>query len=70
MKSIRDGVFLGRINAENGVVESEEITDVYSTFEPHKAFLRRIEFLNNINNEAKKELSILSLRINQIKILI
>lgn len=54
MKSIRDGVFLGRINAETGVVESEEITDVYSTFEPHKAFLRRIEFLNNINNEAKK----------------
>lgn len=62
MKSIRDGVFLGRINAENGVVESEEITDVYSTFEPHKAFLRRIEFLNNINNEAKKGIKYLELK--------
>ena len=54
MKAIRDGVFLAKINSETGVVESQEITDVYSTFDPQKAFLRRIEFLNHINNEALK----------------
>lgn len=54
MKAIRDGVFLAKIDHSSGTVISEEITDVYNTFEPQKAFLRRIEFLNLINNEAKK----------------
>lgn len=54
MKAIRDGVFLATINNDTGVVESEEITDVYSTFEPQKAFYRRIDFLNNIYGEAMK----------------
>lgn len=54
MKAIRDGVFLAKINSETGIVESQEITDIYSTFDPQKAFLRRIEFLNHINNEALK----------------
>ena len=54
MKAIRDGVFLAKVNNDTGVVESEDITDVYSTFEPQKAFNRRIDFLNNIYNEAMK----------------
>ena len=56
MKAIKDGVFLAKIDHETGVVQSEEITDIYSTFEPQKAFLRRIEFLNHIHNESKKEI--------------
>lgn len=56
MKAIRDGVFLAKINHEEGIVKSEEITDVYSTFEPQKAFHRRINFLNHIFNESKKEI--------------
>eukprot|EP00340_Litonotus_pictus_P012107 CAMPEP_0170537548 /NCGR_PEP_ID=MMETSP0209-20121228/102780_1 /TAXON_ID=665100 ORGANISM="Litonotus pictus, Strain P1" /NCGR_SAMPLE_ID=MMETSP0209 /ASSEMBLY_ACC=CAM_ASM_000301 /LENGTH=294 /DNA_ID=CAMNT_0010839067 /DNA_START=721 /DNA_END=1605 /DNA_ORIENTATION=+ len=54
MKAIRDGVFLAKINNDTGVVESKEITDVYSTFDPQKAFHRRIQFLNNIFNESMK----------------
>jgi 26S proteasome regulatory subunit N3 len=54
MKAIRDGVFVAKIDNETGVVESENITDIYSTFDPQKAFYRRIEFLNNIHNEAMK----------------
>jgi 26S proteasome regulatory subunit N3 len=54
MKAIRDGVFLAKINNDTGIVESEQITDIYSTFEPQKAFYRRIDFLNNIFNESMK----------------
>ena len=54
MKAIRDGVFLAKIDYDTGIVESEEITDIYSTFEPQKAFNRRIDFLNTIYNEAMK----------------
>lgn len=53
-KAIRDGVFLAKINHDEGYVQSEEITDIYSTFDPQKAFQRRILFLNNIYSEAIK----------------
>lgn len=54
MKAIKEGVFLAKIDNETGIVESEQITDVYSTFEPQKAFYRRIEFLNIIHNDTMK----------------
>lgn len=59
IKAIKDGVFMAMIDHEKGIVVSQEITDVYSTFEPQKAFVRRIEFLNQIHNESKKEIKYL-----------
>jgi len=56
IKAIKDGVFLAKIDHDCGIVVSQEMTDVYSTFEPQKAFRRRIMFLNQIHNEAKKEI--------------
>ncbi len=45
---------MAKINHEEGFVQSEEIKDIYSTFEPQKSFQRRILFLNNIHNDAMK----------------
>ena len=53
-KAIRDGVFIGTINHEEGYVQSKEMKDIYTTFEPQKSYQSRIEFLNTIWNEAKK----------------
>ena len=55
-KAIRDGVFLATINHKEGYVQSKEIQDIYSTFEPQKSYLTRIQFLNNILTEAKKSM--------------
>ena len=55
-KAIRDGVFLATINHEEGYVQSKEIKDIYSTFEPQKSYQTRIQFLNNILNEAQKSM--------------
>ena len=55
-KAIRDGVFLATINHEKGYVQNKEIKDIYSTFEPQKAYQSRILFLNNIYVESQKSM--------------
>ena len=55
-KAIRDGVFLATINHEEGYVQSKEIKDIYSTFEPQRAYQSRILFLNNIFVESQKSM--------------
>ena len=55
-KAIRDGVFLATINHEEGYVQSKEIKDIYSTFEPQKSYKTRILFLNNIYVESQKSM--------------
>jgi 26S proteasome regulatory subunit N3 len=55
-KAIRDGVFLATINHEKGYVQSKEIKDIYSTFEPQRAYQNRILFLNNIFVESQKSM--------------
>ena len=55
-KAIRDGVFLATINHEKGYVQSKEIKDIYSTFEPQRSYQSRILFLNNIFVEYKKSM--------------
>ena len=55
-KAIRDGVFLATINHEQGYVQSKEIKDIYSTFEPQKSYQSRIMFLNNIFVESQKSM--------------
>jgi len=55
-KAIRDGVFLAKINHEEGYVQSMDLKDIYSTFEPQKSFQRRILFLNKIHNDAMKSM--------------
>ena len=55
-KAIRDGVFLATINHEEGYVQSKEIKDIYSTFEPQRAYQNRILFLNNIFVESQKSM--------------
>ena len=52
-KAIRDGVFLAKIDHDNGYVQSMDINDVYSTFEPQKSFMARIQFLNKIFTDAQ-----------------
>ena len=51
-KAIRDGVFLAKINHDEGYVQSMEIKDIYSTFEPQRSYNNRIHFLNKIYNDA------------------
>ena len=51
-KAIRDGVFLAKINHDEGYVQSMEIKDIYSTFEPQRSYNNRIQFLNKIYNDA------------------
>jgi 26S proteasome regulatory subunit N3 len=55
-KAIRDGVFLASINNEKGYVQSKEIKDIYSTFEPQRSYQNRILFLNNIFVESQKSM--------------
>jgi 26S proteasome regulatory subunit N3 len=55
-KAIRDGVFLATINHDEGFVQSKEIKDIYSTFEPQRAYQSRILFLNNIFVESQKSM--------------
>ena len=50
---------MAKINHEEGYVQSEEIKDIYSTFEPQKSFQRRILFLNKIHNDAMKSMKYL-----------
>eukprot|EP00462_Mataza_sp_D1_P004635 CAMPEP_0175102446 /NCGR_PEP_ID=MMETSP0086_2-20121207/8451_1 /TAXON_ID=136419 /ORGANISM="Unknown Unknown, Strain D1" /LENGTH=625 /DNA_ID=CAMNT_0016377277 /DNA_START=29 /DNA_END=1906 /DNA_ORIENTATION=- len=53
-KAIHDGVIDAVIDRENGYLSSKENTDVYSSYEPQGVFHKRIQFCNDIHNEAVK----------------
>lgn len=53
-KAIRDGVFLATINHDEGYIQSREIKDIYSTFQPQKSYQDRINFMNQIYNECQQ----------------
>ena len=47
---------MATINHEKGYVQNKEIKDIYSTFEPQKAYQSRILFLNNIYVESQRSM--------------
>eukprot|EP00620_Florenciella_sp_RCC1587_P014690 CAMPEP_0182573594 /NCGR_PEP_ID=MMETSP1324-20130603/20303_1 /TAXON_ID=236786 /ORGANISM="Florenciella sp., Strain RCC1587" /LENGTH=488 /DNA_ID=CAMNT_0024788725 /DNA_START=35 /DNA_END=1501 /DNA_ORIENTATION=- len=51
-KAIRDGVIDAVIDHENGWMTSKELTNVYATNDPQRAFHKRINFCLNVHNEA------------------
>jgi 26S proteasome regulatory subunit N3 len=53
-KAIRDGVIDATIDHAGGFIQSRELTDIYSTHEPHAAFHKRISFCLDIHNDAVK----------------
>jgi len=53
-KAIRDGVVEAGLDHEKGVMMSSEVTDVYGTAEPMRAFDERIKFCLNMRNESVK----------------
>ena len=53
-KAIKDGVIDAVLEHEHGWMSSKELTDVYATGEPQKAFHRRIVFCLDVHNEAVK----------------
>jgi len=53
-KAIRDGVIEATIDHEGGFVQTRDITDVYSTLEPMKAFDQRIKFCLDLRNQSVK----------------
>lgn len=53
-KAIRDGVIEAHINHENGFVQTKDLTDIYSTLEPTKAFDQRIKFCLELRNQSVK----------------
>lgn len=55
-KAIHDGVIDAVIDRDNGYLFSKENVDVYSSYEPQGVFHKRIQFCNDIHNEAVKAL--------------
>lgn len=53
-KAIRDGVIEAHIDHEAGFVQTKDITDIYSTLEPMKAFNQRIKFCLELRNQSVK----------------
>ena len=53
-KAIKDGVIDAVIDHDKGWMSSKELTDIYATGEPQKAFHRRIIFCLDVHNEAVK----------------
>lgn len=53
-KAIRDGVIEAYINHESGYVQTKDLTDIYSTLEPMKAFNQRIKFCLELRNQSVK----------------
>ena len=53
-KAIRDGVIEAHIDHEQGYVQTKDLTDVYSTLEPMKAFDQRIKFCLELRNQSVK----------------
>ena len=53
-KAIRDGVIEAHIDHEAGYVQTKDLTDIYSTLEPMKAFNQRIKFCLELRNQSVK----------------
>jgi len=53
-KAIRDGIIDATINHIEGYIQSTDHVDIYSTSEPQKGFHVRIDFCNQIHNDAVK----------------
>lgn len=53
-KAIKDGVIDATINHTKGYMESDEVTDVYSTNGPQIEFDRRIKFCMQLHNDSVK----------------
>ncbi|KAH3672410.1 hypothetical protein WICMUC_004246 [Wickerhamomyces mucosus] len=53
-KAIRDGVIDAKINHKEGYVESNELSNIYSTNLPQEQFNQRINFVNSLHNDSVK----------------
>ncbi|KAG0681317.1 26S proteasome non-ATPase regulatory subunit [Pichia californica] len=53
-KAIKDGVVDATINHSKGYMETDEISDVYSTTNPQDEFDRRIKFCMQLHNDSVK----------------
>lgn len=53
-KAIRDGVIEAHIDHEAGFVQTKDVTDIYSSLEPMKAFNQRIKFCLELRNQSVK----------------
>ena len=53
-KAIRDGVIEAHIDHEAGYVQTRDISDIYSSLEPMKAFNQRIKFCLELRNQSVK----------------
>ena len=53
-KAIRDGVIEAHIDHEAGYVKTKDISDIYSSLEPMKAFNQRIKFCLELRNQSVK----------------
>lgn len=51
-KAIRDGVIDAKINHQKGFVESNEVSNLYSTNEPQVQLNQRINFVNELHNDS------------------
>lgn len=55
-KAIRDGVIEASLDHDNACLISNEVTDLYGTQEPQRAFHRRIVFCLDVHNDAVKSM--------------
>lgn len=53
-KAIRDGVIEAHIDHEAGYVQTRDVSDIYSSLEPMKAFNQRIKFCLELRNQSVK----------------
>lgn len=53
-KAIRDGVIEAHIDHEAGFVQTRDVSDIYSSLEPMKAFNQRIKFCLELRNQSVK----------------
>jgi len=53
-KAIRDGVIEAHIDHEAGYVQTKDVSDIYSSLEPMKAFNQRITFCLELRNQSVK----------------
>merc|ERR1712173_561825 len=51
-KAIRDGVIEAELDHEQGIMQSKDTSDLYSTREPQIAFNQRIEFCLDLHNHS------------------
>jgi 26S proteasome regulatory subunit N3 len=56
-KAIRDGVIEASIDHENSCLISNEVSDLYGTQEPMRAFHRRIVFCLDVHNDSVKSMA-------------